>query len=543
MLRATAVAVLVAIASSCSSTEPTAADATQAEASAATASATDPPTTSSSIVEAVEEAKSEWSEIVKTNEFNPMNPGEYVSGHLPVELRLATTEPLNVRAAEAGKIEMVALNTGDEYRGVGFFEIDTLVRSDTAGYQIERVEASADISDFLYRLEGSQIVDQGTGELGGVAGAWWRISWSDASSCCWETLFQLTGWQNLWGHAAGYDQLIWIVETPDALLGVVIEAPTESFDEWASQVEENVFDQMIFGSPTGAANLQSHQQAVGPYSIGRFETVVVDRARGISAIVADDGRPIVEAADQRRLLISVTYPAIENGHGAEIVPGPHPLVISAHALHDAGLVLPPEQILSSHGYVVATVRFPETSFPGSAQRGVLDQPADVSFVLDQVVAGVLGTSLTEEVDLSRVGLVGASAGGTTVLGLTASDCCADDRISAVVAHAAAAYDFDSGKREIPTVSGAVPLLQIGSRADPVAPSDSILALNDSWAADAYVALYPNQSHLGWLHPTSDRFDDSIGLVVGFFDRYLRDADVDLAEIAGQMELSEFQGVD
>ena len=175
-----------------------------------------------------------------TNRFNPLTPGEYSSSLLPVELHLTNTTELNVLQAERGKIEIAALDTGDDYFGVGFFEVDTLVLGDANGRQTERMPASTELSDFLGRLNGSSVVDSGSGTLGGLPGNWWRISWTDGD-CCWETLFQTPGWRNLWGNPAGFDQTIWAIDAADTILFVVIEAPTPAFDAWTTTVDDTIF--------------------------------------------------------------------------------------------------------------------------------------------------------------------------------------------------------------------------------------------------------------------------------------------------------------
>ena len=75
------------------------------------------------------------------------------------------------------------------------------------------------------------------------------------------------------------------------------------------------------------------------------------------------------------------------------------------------------EAMASHGYIVAAADYPLTSgsTPGGANGDdVVNQPADVSFLIDSV----LNLSADEkpfagEVDGSRIGLSGYSLGGLT----------------------------------------------------------------------------------------------------------------------------------
>ncbi len=540
VIRRAAFVALIVLGSSCSTTQESVTPAVVEEVTSPTAPIVGEGSTSTSTTAALQSETSEApAEIETTNAFNPQEPGFYLSSLLPIEIMLRTTMPLNVTQAEPGKIVMQALDTGDDFYGVGFFELDTMVLSDTNGGQIERIPASPDLGAFLDRVVGSDVVDQGNGEIGGLTGQWWRISWPDEGDCCWESLFRTAGWVNLWGNAPGYDQVIWVVDTPNGLLGVVVEAPTADFDAWSLEVDRAILAELTFGDPTAGSALRASSAAFGAFRVGQTEITVVDSSRPSDQVVADDGRVVVTAADERRLLLSAVYPAEVGGFGAAVVPGPHPLIVSAHALRDAGITLPAEHVLASHGYVVVTVRFPESSFPGISIAGIPNQPADVSFVLDEVLGGALGPELTDHIDSERIGLVGASAGATTAFGLSASDCCRDDRFSAVVAHAGSLYDFDTAERDIPSAAGTTAMLQVGSRSDLVSSDESLESLHEAWQTDAYLAFFQHDSHLGWLDPTSATFDDSVRVVVAFFDQHLLGTDVDLAAVAESGQFVDF----
>jgi len=95
--------------------------------------------------------------------------------------------------------------------------------------------------------------------------------------------------------------------------------------------------------------------------------------------------------------------------------------------------------IAAAGYVVAAPLFPLTNdrAPGGYLPGfddVANQPGDLSFVIDEMIdaARDRGDPLYERIDLERIGAIGHSMGGTTLIGATRLDCCTDRRISAAV---------------------------------------------------------------------------------------------------------------
>jgi len=90
------------------------------------------------------------------------------------------------------------------------------------------------------------------------------------------------------------------------------------------------------------------------------------------------------------------------------------------------------------GYLVAAPAFPHTNDenpPPYLIEDVANQPADVSFVLDELLARGLG-------DAERVGVGGFSLGGETALAVGLHPRYADPRVRAVVAVAGALFHPD-----------------------------------------------------------------------------------------------------
>jgi len=90
------------------------------------------------------------------------------------------------------------------------------------------------------------------------------------------------------------------------------------------------------------------------------------------------------------------------------------------------------------GFVVAAPAFPHTSdenAPSSVLGDVVNQPADVSFVIGELLARGLG-------DVQRVGVAGFSLGAETALAVALHPRFADGRVRAVVAIAGALFHPD-----------------------------------------------------------------------------------------------------
>jgi alpha-beta hydrolase superfamily lysophospholipase len=129
--------------------------------------------------------------------------------------------------------------------------------------------------------------------------------------------------------------------------------------------------------------------------------------------------------------------------------------------------------LAAAGYVVVAPSFPLTNdqAPGGHVPGLADavrQPGDLSFLIDEL--GAITDPMRSRIDFERIGAVGHSLGGSTVLGLTRRPCCSDPRItaSALVAPVTALVEAFFGG--YPEAEGP-PLLVVNGREDPVVPPD------------------------------------------------------------------------
>lgn len=151
---------------------------------------------------------------------------------------------------------------------------------------------------------------------------------------------------------------------------------------------------------------------------------------------------------------------------AELAPlaskGKFPLLIATHGSLVASAKNMPDtlEMLASHGYVIASIEHTGNSdayYQGTLFNGFLGQPLvgdnpvlgsenilqrskDVSFVIDQVLDGILdqktGIQFTQRVDKKAIGVLGFSLGGmtslATVAGISVQDHPADRRVKAAM---------------------------------------------------------------------------------------------------------------
>ena len=175
----------------------------------------------------------------------------------------------------------------------------------------------------------------------------------------------------------------------------------------------------------------------------------VDRSR---PTVPRSGAPLPS-----RTLVTTVY--------RPVGPGPFPLIVFSHGINGhpdrfTGLL----SAWADAGFVVAAPAFPLTNGhapdPSADVGDVTNQPADVSFVLDQVIAlgRRTGSRLHGAIDEGRVGAGGLSLGGITTY-VVAYGPTADARVRAVEI-------LDGVRPTDLALDGHVPLLIAHSDADP-----------------------------------------------------------------------------
>ena len=144
----------------------------------------------------------------------------------------------------------------------------------------------------------------------------------------------------------------------------------------------------------------------GPAVVLQHDEMFIDSSRPTQANGDYPGDTV------RRLAGTVWSPASASE-------GPYPLIIYSHGFYSTrrGGAYLAEQ-LASLGYVVVAVDYPLTNYsaPGGPNvKDVVNQPGDVSFLIDTLVAqsNTPGHTMEGMVDASRIGVTGLSLGGLT----------------------------------------------------------------------------------------------------------------------------------
>lgn len=235
--------------------------------------------------------------------------------------------------------------------------------------------------------------------------------------------------------------------------------------------------------------------------------------------LVDDSRPTVgadgsEVAPARTITTTVWYP-----EGAD---RPVPLVVLAH-----GFTGHPDKFdelasaWASAGYVVAAPAFPLTNRDAPGGAVLADyraQPADVSFVIDEVLAAAEDPSglLDGLVDGDHVGVAGHSLGGITTLGAGFNSCCRDERIDAVVVMDATELEFEGTYDYAGT-----PTMVLHGDVDELVPHAAGVALYERVAPPKYLVTIIGGTHSAPFeddpHPADAAVVDMTTL---FWDGYL-----------------------
>jgi len=255
------------------------------------------------------------------------------------------------------------------------------------------------------------------------------------------------------------------------------------------------------------------------YAVGRRFMEFVDPSRPTAGVPEQD-RP---AEPDRTIPVMLLYPAsgeaddaIEVQDDTPPAEGEFPLVVWVHGLNSTGPD-PQEGVKdwAAEGYIVALPTFPLTSAPAGVLTDYVNQPADVSFLIDQLLGLPEDDALAEHVDAESIAVTGHSLGGMTAIGLGFNSCCADDRLDAVIEMSGVRAPFPEGEYGD---LGRVPLLAVHGALDdtiPVSGSDTLFA--DAPGPAAYLR-FPESGHADYLLAEQELMD---AVVLAFLDLYLR----------------------
>ncbi|HVM15477.1 MAG TPA: dienelactone hydrolase family protein [Egibacteraceae bacterium] len=259
-------------------------------------------------------------------------------------------------------------------------------------------------------------------------------------------------------------------------------------------------------------------------AIEEYEETFVDTGRTTEAVGA------TPASDRRTLPTRVTTPAAGQ-------PGaPYSLVVYAHGNggnNRSGIGL--QRALAAAGYVVAAPTFPfgDGRAPDVlvGAMDIMNQPGDLTYVITEVLRlnHDRSSPLHGLVEPSRIGAVGHSAGGATVLALAGNTCCYDGRVKAAVVLASGEVQFGSGEfwTRIRT-----PMLYVHGDADGTIPYRSGRAAYENTPPPRFLVTILGGDH---GRPYGGDVNDPQGRVVvdttlDFLDHYLLDGTTSIAQL-------------
>jgi predicted dienelactone hydrolase len=174
--------------------------------------------------------------------------------------------------------------------------------------------------------------------------------------------------------------------------------------------------------------------------------------------------------------------------------------------------------LVAAGYVVAAPDFPETSGAARNPSDYVEQPADVSFVLDHLIGRV--SDPTDELfglfDLERVAIAGHSLGGLTTYALVFHDCCRDNRFDVALVYAAA-YLFPEGDLEL----SELPTLYVTGTIDETPGVELMPEFFEQMQGPAYLLTLIDEEHPAGLYGAPRYRRPTNRATVAFLDAHLK----------------------
>jgi len=193
------------------------------------------------------------------------------------------------------------------------------------------------------------------------------------------------------------------------------------------------------------------------YEVGLETLTVIDPSRETPAVEA----AALSAQPTRSIGLLVLFPA----EGRDPADGPFPLVVFAHGWNGLGEnFVEVGQRWAAAGYVVALPTFPLSRQGIAYSEDYVNQPADISFVIDELIAET--GELAGLVDGELVAVGGHSLGSATVFRTAYNACCVDERVDATFPVSGGPLDLGQGGYESWRQT---PMLLVHGAADPFVP--------------------------------------------------------------------------
>ena len=272
-------------------------------------------------------------------------------------------------------------------------------------------------------------------------------------------------------------------------------------------------------APAAPAGAVTQATTEGRYAVGVRTETFVDTSRPTSANNDYPGAPT------RTLVPTVWYPAEGTPGGPDQPNAPavdhrrFPLLVFSHGFLASGpaygFLL---KRIASAGYVVAAPTFPLSNgaAPGGPfLRDYVNQPADVSFVIDQMLRLDKDdhSPYADLIRRQRIAAAGHSLGGITTFGLL-NDCCIDRRIDAFIPMSGIALPYPGAY----SWAQSFPVLFVHGENDGTVPYAGSLHGFDEARQPKYLLALIDGSHVPFIGAQGDV---TVTSILHFLDRYLK----------------------
>jgi dienelactone hydrolase len=283
-------------------------------------------------------------------------------------------------------------------------------------------------------------------------------------------------------------------------------------------------------------------EATGPFATGRRTFTLVDAGR-----TTDEVPGVSPARLDRTIEVEVVYPAEgepgpepaePGGLGGAAVDdappadGEFPLVVFAHGFNGLGQFFRGyAEGWARAGYVVALPTFPLSRNGVSIAADFVNQPGDVSFVIDELSALDEDDPLAGRIDVENIAVGGHSLGGVTVLGAGYNSCCVDERIDATIQVAGGPLPYEGGEYE---GDPGRPMMLVHGTADATVPIAIGDAVFETFAPVWYLRI-EGATHSGVFGGAAGELFDEAALA--FLAAELRGDDAEMEGMPATVEAS------